>query len=226
MQPMGFPTATDSAPAELRTAIKFCGLTRVEDVEAAVALGVDAIGIVLVPGSRRCRSLDDAAVLAEAAEVVPVVLLFRDPLADDVRRAIAAVKPAFLQFHGTEPQDFCQQFGVPWLKAIAMGSGDTKAASREARAHDAAAAWVFDGHCQGADGGRGAVFDWATLPRIDPQRLVIAGGLTPDNVAAAIDTLGPVAVDVASGIESEPGRKSVALMRRFIEEVRVADHRR
>jgi len=143
----------------LRTRIKFCGMTRVEDALAAVELGVDAIGIVLTSRSRRCVALAQAR---EIRRVVPpfvsAVTLFMDDEPGDIAEAVAAVQPDLLQFHGGELLEDCVRYDVPYLKAIAMAGGsDPLAVMRE---HSAAAAFVFDAHASGEQGGSGKTFDW------------------------------------------------------------------
>jgi phosphoribosylanthranilate isomerase len=126
-----------------------------------------------------------------------------------------------LQFHGRETQDECLRYEVPYLKAIAMAGGDPARALHE---HTAAVGFVFDAHAPGAQGGTGHAFDWSLIPRGAPTgdipfALILAGGLTCDNVGSAIRTVRPFAVDVSSGIESAPGIKDADKMRRFVEEV-------
>ena len=203
-----------------RTRIKFCGLTRAEDVDAAVELGVDAIGLVLVPGSRREVDLAAATRLrARIPATVVTVLLFQDASADRVRKAIETVKPDLLQFHGSESAEFCEPFGLPYLFAVAMGSESADVAAT-ARRHPRAAGILLDSHRKGGMGGQGAVFDWSAIPGSLQRPLVLAGGLNADNVGAAVSRIRPYAVDVSSGIESAPGIKDYAKMQAFIEEVR------
>lgn len=203
-----------------RTRVKFCGITRVEGALDAAALGVDAIGLVFAPGSPRTISTDMAATIA--ASVPPFVArvgLFRDATAEEVRAVCRAVPLELLQFHGSEPPDYCRAFGRPYLKAIGMdGDADLELASRD---YADAAALLLDAHAPGAAGGTGRAFDWRRA-REARTRIVLAGGLTPENVALAIAAAAPYAVDVSSGIESSPGLKDSGKMRRFLDEVRRA----
>jgi phosphoribosylanthranilate isomerase len=200
-----------------RTRIKFCGITRVEDAVAACALGVDAIGLVLTTRSRRRISPTQAR---EIRRVLPpfvaAVALFMDDEPGFVADAIATAQPDLLQFHGRETQEECLRFEMPYLKAIAMDGVDP---ARELHEHAAAVGFVFDAHALGEPGGGGRVFDWSRIPRELARPLILAGGLTCDNVGSAICAAHPYAVDVSSGIETAPGIKDAEMMRRFVEEV-------
>ncbi len=206
-----------------RTRIKICGLTRIADVQQACALGVDAIGFVRYPASP--RFVDDTR-LAELARALPPlvtpVLLFVNADKAQVHRALAAVPNALLQFHGAERADYCEGFGRPFLRAIAVGEGVDLLDSE--MQFPGAAALLVDAPSSGF-GGSGRSFPWERLPA--PARrtlpLVLAGGLQADNVVAAIGQVRPYAVDVSSGVETAPGIKSVERMREFIEAVHRAD---
>ena len=195
--------------------IKFCGFTRAEDAALAAALGVHAIGVVHVPGSKRHVPLEVMpAIRAAVPEHIDLVALFVNPDADTVRATIEAMQPSLLQFHGDETDAFCVQFGMPFIKAMAMGEGAGDIAVRQ-KAYPSAQAFVLDGHAPGELGGQGECFAWANLPSLD-KPIYLAGGLTPENVAEAIATVKPYAVDVSSGIESAPGVKDEMKMREFI----------
>jgi len=205
-----------------RTRIKFCGLTRAGDVRLAGELGVDALGFIFVPGSRRALESAQAASLRMAVPpLTQVVALFMDPDEPLVRSAIRALRPTLLQFHGREDAAFCERFGLPYVKTLPMGEGVAAAEALAAR-YPSADAFLLDGHKAGEQGGQGARFDWADLPAL-PKPWVLAGGLTPDKVFEAIAQARPFGVDVSSGIEGAPGRKDGERMVRFIEEVRRAD---
>ncbi|HET6806790.1 MAG TPA: phosphoribosylanthranilate isomerase [Frateuria sp.] len=201
--------------------IKCCGMTRVEDAVRAAELGADAIGLIFTARSRRRVAIDQARAIARALPpMVTTVALFMDEDAAFVDEVIASVQPALLQFHGAERDDWCAQFGRPYLKAIGMGGG----AGALPRLHDfpGAAGLVLDGHGLGETGGSGKPFDWSLMPRDLAQPLILAGGLHPGNVAAAIRMARPWGVDVSSGIESSPGIKDLQRMRAFIEAARAA----
>ena len=133
-----------------------------------------------------------------------------------IAEAVAIVQPDLLQFHGSETLEDCVRYDVPYVKAIAMGGGDPAPALRE---HTAAVGFVLDANAAGEPGGAGRAFDWSRIPQDLARPLILAGGLTPDNVAAAINTVKPFAVDVASGVESAPGVKDAERMRRFVDAV-------
>jgi phosphoribosylanthranilate isomerase len=195
--------------------IKFCGFTRAEDAALAATLGVDAIGVVHVPGSKRHVSLEAMpAIRAAVPAQIDLVALFVNPDADTVQSVIAALQPSLLQFHGDEPDAFCAQFGMPFIKAMAMGEGAGDIAVRQ-KSYPSARAFVLDGHAPGQLGGQGERFVWTNLPVLD-KPIYLAGGLTPENVAEAIAAVKPYAVDVSSGIESAPGVKDEMKMRDFI----------
>ena len=204
------------------TRIKFCGLTRAEDVRLAVELGVDYVGLVFAPHSKRRLSIEQACTLrALVLEEIAVVALVMDNDAVDIRAIVEHVEPDFLQFHGGEDDAFCSAFGVPFLKAIAMGNEDEDALARTAD-YPHAYGYLLDGHGKGEQGGSGQRFDWRRVPRLH-KPLLLAGGLTSENVATAIRAARPWGVDVSSGIESAPGKKSPDRMRLFVDEARRAD---
>lgn len=207
-----------------RTRIKFCGMTRAGDVRLASELGVDAVGFVFAHGSSRRIRPEEARLMRIAlAPLVDAVALFMDNSADEVREAVRQVRPTLLQFHGQEDDAFCRGFGVPWLKVVPMGGGDNEASTALQLRYPGAAGFLFDGHVAGAHGGSGKLFDWTRMPTTLTKPMLVAGGLTPDNVFDAVLATSPWGVDVSSGIESAPGIKDGHRMRRFVEEVRRAD---
>ncbi|HEV7122203.1 MAG TPA: phosphoribosylanthranilate isomerase [Rhodanobacter sp.] len=206
------------------TRIKCCGMTRVEDAVLAARLGADAIGLVFTARSRRQVSVAQARAIRRALPpFVTTVALFMDDAPELIEEVIETVSPDLLQFHGTERDAECARFGRPYLKAIAMGEGDS--ALPRLRDYPGASALLLDGHGSGEAGGSGRRFDWTRTPRCLIQPLVLAGGLRADNVAVAIRLAQPWAVDVASGVESAPGIKDAAMLADFIAAVRAADRR-
>ncbi len=206
----------------IRTRVKFCGITRAEDARLAASLGVDAVGVVLVPESPRALRIEaGAAIRAALPPFVAFVALFRDPTPAFVERAIEALDPTLLQFHGSEDGSFCAAFGVPYLKAIPAADGIDWLHWR--REHPQALGFVADSHRPGGLGGSGQAFDWSRIPPPHPAPLVLAGGLNCENVGAAIRAVRPYAVDVASGIERAPGIKCPERMKAFLSEVRRVD---
>jgi phosphoribosylanthranilate isomerase len=209
----------------VRTRIKFCGMTRAADVAAAVDAGADALGFIFADGSPRCIDLARLdALLAVLPPLVTPVALFRDNPSAEVAAVLARSPRLIAQFHGDEPPTFCAGFSRAWLKAVPMGAIDDGAlpAFLSAQAAAGCIGFVFDSHGGARAGGSGSSFDWSRLPKRVPAPLILAGGLTPDNVAAAIRVVRPFAVDVSSGIESAPGHKDHAKMQRFADEVRRA----
>lgn len=210
-----------------RTRIKFCGITRGDDLRAAAQLGVDAVGLVFAPESPRVLTLEKARALREQWPLwVEAVALFVDPSAKQVRSVIEAARPTCLQFHGAEDADFCKSFNMPYIKAIGYNSNNESNSGRAAH-EGSAGAFLVD--TQTGSGGSGKAFDWARWAQESarvPQPSspwLLAGGLSPDNVAEALRCLRPWGVDVSSGIESERGVKDVERMSRFVAAVRNFD---
>ena len=209
----------------MRTRIKICGMTRVEDVRAAADAGADAIGLNFYPPSPRFLSLEQALMLRKAVPpYVSTVAVFVNAPEDEVRRVLGAVRPDALQFHGEETPDYCEQFGTPYVKACRVKEGIDLL--EYLGAFSGAAGWLLDSHV-GEYGGVGERFDWSLVPaelvREQMRPLVLSGGLRRDNVREAVRRVRPWAVDVASGVESAKGIKDAAKIAAFIAEVRDAD---
>ena len=202
----------------MRVRIKICGLTRPEEVRCVSGLGVDAVGLNFYPPSPRSLSVPAArAVRARVPAFVTSVAVFVNPGAEEVRRVIGEVGVDMLQFHGTERARFCEDFGLPYLKAIAMHEGvDLVAAVRE---YPSAAAWLLDVHDTEKWGGTGRTFDWSAVRGSFERPIVLAGGLTPENVEDAIRLVRPFAVDVCGGVESAGGVKDEAKLAAFVRRV-------
>ena len=210
-----------------RTRVKICGLTRAEDVRLCCELGADALGFILVEKSPRRLSLDEAAdLVASVGGLVQTVALMMNPSVFEVERVVDAVRPSMLQFHGDESGPFCDQFNHPYIKAISHRHihpqihktlPDTLAQYAQARA------FIIDSHQPGQAGGSGKTFDWSTIPGTIDRPWLLAGGLGPGNAAAAIEQVAPYGIDLASGVEREPGVKDAAKLNRLFEEVQRAD---
>ncbi len=205
-----------------RTRIKFCGLTRPEDVALAVELGVDALGFVLYPQSPRFVPTD---LLARLVALVPpfvtTVGLFVDAPRETIARVLEEVPLGALQFHGTESAKACSGHGLPWLRAARVHPGLDLL--QFASQYPGAQALLLDAFVEGY-GGAGKSFDWSLIPEEIARRAVLSGGLNAQNVAEAIERVRPYAVDVASGIEASKGIKDPERMRQFVLAVRHADH--
>ncbi|WP_240454138.1 phosphoribosylanthranilate isomerase [Halomonas sp. NO4] len=203
-----------------RTRVKICGLTREADVVTAVARGADALGFVMWPGSK--RALDEAR-LAELTASVPAFVTRVGLFVDQEPALIERCAPYLdlLQFHGDEAPAFCASFSRPWIKALRMRDGlDLQAA---AAAYQGAQALLLDAYRPGVPGGTGETFDWSRIPANLAKPVILAGGLTADNVAEAIATVRPFAVDVSGGVEAAPGSKDHQRLAAFFTAVQGAD---
>ena len=215
------------------TRVKICGITRPEDALHAALEGADAIGLVFYEKSPRYVT---AACADQICKVLPAfvtsVALFKDAEADSVHQVLEQTHIDLLQFHGSESAEYCRQFGRPYIKALGMDmSTDSPVDShidrqgqpdvaRRAEAYFDARGLLLDSHAPGQDGGSGKSFDWNTIPGDLPLPLILAGGLDSSNVAEAIATVRPYAVDVSSGVESEKGIKDANMVTAFIKAVR------
>lgn len=213
---LNFPDLVLMTPAR-PPRVKICGITRPEDGRLAARLGADAIGLVFHAASPRWV---DAATARQIIAVLPpfvtVVGLFRNEPPEQVRAILAAVPVPLLQFHGDEEPEVCAAFGLPYIKAVPMGAG-AEVEEYEQR-FATATALLLDSHGGDQMGGAGRTFNWNRIPVQRRKPLILAGGLRPDNVAAAIRQVQPYAVDVSSGVESAKGVKDAGLMRAFLQE--------
>ncbi len=187
------------------TAIKICGITRHQDALAAASCGANAIGLNFYAKSPRHVTPARAAELIRALPpFVMSVGLFVDAAADAVKQTCAVARVDLLQFHGDESPAYCREVsrhcGVPYLKALRVRAGVDLL--QYASAYHDAKALLLDAYVEGTHGGTGATFDWALIPKNLPLPVVLSGGLTPENVTAAIQAVRPWAVDVSSGVES------------------------
>ncbi len=196
--------------------IKICGITRPGDAEQALALGADTIGCVFHAESAR-------HVTAEIAQEIQIAVgnagtlvgLFVDPTDDQVQAVLDRIDLDVLQFHGQESPAFCEQFQRPYLKAVAMSADIDLSAVSEA--YESARGLLLDSAHEGQLGGTGQRFDWDWIDAGLENRLMLAGGLSADNVGEAIRQVRPAAVDVSSGVERHKGIKDSDRMRAFIE---------
>ncbi|MDR1934707.1 MAG: phosphoribosylanthranilate isomerase [Candidatus Accumulibacter sp.] len=202
------------------TRIKICGLTRDEDMRAAIDAGADAMGLVFFPPSPRFVDLDRAERLARLAPpFVSVIGLFVNAKACCVRETLSAVPLHGLQFHGDEDEAYCRQFDRPYIKAARIRPGFDLL--QYAAEFPSAQAILVDAFVE-AYGGGGRTFDWDLIPSAVSKPLVLSGGLDAGNVGEAIARLRPAAVDVSSGVESARGVKDAARIRAFIAAARAA----
>jgi len=201
------------------TRIKICGMTRVDDALQAVEAGADAIGLIFWKGSARAVDIERAQAIVRALPpLVSTVGVFVDETPDRVRTIGDAVGLSAVQLHGNEVVSDWAQFPRPVLKAMPL---EAYAASPWKTAR---AAILVDAHDPVTIGGTGRTVDWQAAKEIAAtRRLVLAGGLRPENVGAAVETVAPWGVDVASGVEQSPGIKDPARVRAFVQAVRAAD---
>lgn len=202
----------------MRTRVKICGFTQVDDAVFAGGLGVDAIGLVFYPPSPRCVSVDRAADIARALPAfVSVVGLFVDAEPSLIREVLGRVRVDCLQFHGEESPEACRVYDKPYIKAIRMHSG-ILVDELELRYHDAAGL-LLDAYHPGVPGGTGSSFDWGLIPQNCRLPIILAGGLTPENAEQAVRAVRPYALDVSSGVEAGKGVKDAAKMAAFIRKI-------
>lgn len=203
------------------TAIKICGITREQDALAAAHWGANAVGFVFYAKSPRAVTPARAAGLMRVLPpFVTSVALFVDADAEEVKHTLAIARADLLQFHGDETPHYCRQFGVPYLKALRVRPEVDLL--QYARDYHDAKGLLLDAYVEGTHGGTGATFDWALIPKNLPLPVVLSGGLTPENVIAAIKAVRPWAVDVSSGVESARGIKDAAKIAAFATGVRNA----
>ncbi len=202
----------------VRTRVKICGITRLEDGAAACAAGADAIGLNFYPASPRAVDMEQAVAIRRALPpFVTVVGLFVNASTATVVEMAERVHLDLLQFHGEETPSQCEAAGLPYMKAIRVSDDtDVREASRR---FASAKALILDTHDDKLWGGSGQTFDWDLVPADIELPVVVAGGLTPANVSDAILRLHPYGVDVSGGVEQAPGIKDAAKITSFIEEV-------
>lgn len=199
----------------MRTRIKICGIKREEDARAAAQLGADAIGLVFFAPSPRNVPLEQARAIAAALPpFVTAVGLFVDPTREEVESVLRSCSINVLQFHGDEAPGFCGSFGLPYIKAARVRP-DTDLVQYLSPYHEAQG-WLLDAYHDQHYGGSGESFDWKLIPRDLARPVILSGGLTPDNVGAAVRQVRPWAVDVSSGVEAAKGVKDAAKIAAFV----------
>jgi phosphoribosylanthranilate isomerase len=195
--------------------VKICGITNVEDALSAADAGADALGFMFYAPSPRCTTHESAAgIIRELPLFLARVGVFVDPTEDEVRRAISECGIDTLQFHGEESPEFCRRFGLKVIKAFRVRD----AASLEAAQVFPTETWLLDSFVAGKLGGTGERFNWKLAAEAAGRHrsVLLAGGLTPENVGEAVGQVRPYGVDVSSGVEAAPGKKDPAKVRNFI----------
>jgi len=216
----------------MRTRIKICGMTRYEDLVCSVDAGADAVGFVFHPSSKRFVTAEHAAQLVKNLPAfVSSVALFVNPEPQFVQEVIETMRPTLLQFHGEESPEFCASFSTSYIKAFRVGAPGMDTAqglSESCRQFSGASAWLFDSYTP-VYGGSGHTFDHALLSgllALDPAQrapLILSGGLNAQTLLEPLRRIRPWAVDVSSGVESEPGIKSAQRIAEFVAAIKKAD---
>lgn len=201
-----------------RIRVKICGITRIDDALAAVDAGADALGFVFYKKSPRYISPEAARlIIQELPPFISSVGLFVNEIQSEIERCLTQTRLDVIQFHGDELESFCNQFDRPYIKAVRV---KTSADIENSFACYATASGILlDTYVSNIPGGTGVSFDWSLIPQPFKSQIILAGGLNPDNIAAAIKSVRPYAVDVSGGVEKEKGIKDHLLISRFVKEV-------
>jgi len=203
----------------MRTRVKICGITREQDALAAVEAGADAIGLVFYPPSPRDISVQRAAqIVSVLPPFVTTVGLFVNAEASFIAEVVEEAGIDLIQFHGNECSEYCGQHKRPWIRAIRMRSD--RDVARSAEEFSQARGLLLDAYRPGVPGGTGETFDWSRIPVDLAHRIILAGGLNPDNISQAVRQVRPFAVDVSGGVEAAPGIKDADKIARFMAGVR------
>lgn len=199
----------------MRTRVKICGITRAKDAAKAVECGADAIGLVFYEDSPRAVTIDNARdIIKDLPPFISIVGLFVNPSPKLVASVLHRVSLNLLQFHGNEIPSDCAAYGKPYIKAIRMKDDINLPA--EIEKYSTARGILLDTYDPELHGGTGRVFDWSMIPKNLKKPIILAGGLTPDNVWQAITKVNPFAVDVSGGVEAEKGIKDAEKIAAFM----------
>ncbi len=198
----------------MRTKIKICGITNLEDALMVQHLGVDALGLIFAPSPRRITPDMGRKIIKGLGPFITTVAVFMDEEYQEVNRIVEYIQADAVQLHGNEPPEYCARIKRRVIKRISITEDDTPESIKSRCREFDCCFLLFD---PGAGSGR--VFDWRKLSRVE-QPFILAGGLRPDNIREAIELLKPYGVDVCSGVEESPGKKDYHQLTRFIQEVR------
>lgn len=206
----------------MRTRVKICGVTRVEDARSVVRAGADAIGLNFYQPSPRYVQIDQAKEIADVVSAfVTTVGVFVDPEIDYLQEVIKCVPMDIIQFHGNETQEYCTQFDKPYLKVIRVKVGmDLEA---EAQRFSDSCGILLDSYVPGVVGGTGETFAWGKASAVKSQPVILAGGINHSNVNTVISEHMPYAIDLCGGVEIEKGIKSAMAIDQFMQAVRRQD---
>ncbi len=194
-------------------------MTRREDIDYAIALGIDAIGLIFYPGSKRAVSIEKAKqLLVDVPLFMATVAVVVNPTLAGVQQIVQELPIQWLQFHGDETAAFCNQFHLPYIKMIRATSAIE--IKQTMSLYPDASAFLLDTPAQGLYGGTGKTFNWDDIPTQSPKPLILAGGLAAANISHAVAAVKPAAVDVCSGIEQSPGIKDHNKMIQFVKALR------
>ncbi|HMV12259.1 MAG TPA: phosphoribosylanthranilate isomerase [Nitrosomonas sp.] len=203
----------------MRTRVKICGITRTEDALAAISSGADAIGFVFWQQSARNILPQQARPITKTIPAfVTTVGVYVDPTVEWVHETATIANLGLLQFHGNESPEFCDQFSLPYVKALRIK--EDMDLLEYANRYQSAKALLLDTYSANLPGGTGEVFDWTLIPANLPLPIILSGGLTPDNVVHAIAKVKPWAVDVSSGVEASKGIKDINKISAFMQRVK------
>ncbi|MGO3343781.1 MAG: phosphoribosylanthranilate isomerase [Marinomonas sp.] len=195
--------------------VKICGITNLEDALTACHYGADALGFVFYKNSP--RYIDPVMANEIVARLPPFVVpiaLFVDAKNDEVTQVISRNARWMIQFHGNESETECLSYNRPYIKALRVKEGDDLLVATAS--YLSATAILLDAYKAGVPGGTGEIFNWSLIPNALPLPVILAGGLTPDNVAGAVEQVAPYAVDVSGGVEASKGRKNTIKVQQFI----------
>lgn len=206
----------------MRTRVKICGITRLEDALDAAKAGADALGFVFYPPSPRNIGIGPAArIIRRLPPFVTTVALFVNADRETIAEVVEETRIDLLQFHGNECPDYCASHGRPWIKAVRMK--EDVDLWRESERYAGARALLLDAYRPGVPGGTGESFEWRRIPGEMRERIILAGGLDPANVAEAVRQVRPWAVDVSGGVEVSKGVKDAEKIEQFMRGVRLGE---
>ena len=201
--------------------VKICGITNLNDALHAAELGADALGFVFVEDSPRfIKPIDASKIISRLPPFLSKVGLFVNPSIDEVKQVINLCHFDLIQFHGDESPTFCEQFNLPYIKAISV-ENELSLVEYE-KEYKSASAFLLDSFSKDARGGTGNIFDWNLIPQNISKPIIVAGGLNKGNLNELFNKKKPYAVDVSSGVESHKGKKDYNMMQEFILGVRNA----